>query len=328
MDLLEYIGDNFDNILENSNEFIGSNTKKKVQINLQNNQIKEFMDSDDEEYMNYNSEFFDEQERINKQYNLDEIDEIDEIDKIDEIDEINNLTECEQIYPENYEDDEENQEIIDDENDFLGELHQKKYENKLHKTNIIKMIKEIKQNDLENIENYENKYNIIDEINLPEEDIDSGEYYFNLINIFNKYYNNKYDKIEHFFSNIKDIETGTSNQMEMFFDAIMEYKIVENKFGLNIEHVDKTDENKLAEITPNIISTYNKSLISEIIYDENETEKIRWMFENWENQIYMFELEGKNKIIMYSPSLLACFNYIYQNNIFDENWNIYNLRDI
>ena len=37
----------------------------------------------------------------------------------------------------------------------------------------------------------------------------SGGYYFNLLNIFIKYYNDKYNKNENFFTNIKDVDKVT-----------------------------------------------------------------------------------------------------------------------
>ena len=45
------------------------------------------------------------------------------------------------------------------------------------------------------------------------------------MNIFIKYYNNKFDKVKHFFLNVKDLDKETTYQMEMFFDLIIEFKI-------------------------------------------------------------------------------------------------------
>lgn len=48
------------------------------------------------------------------------------------------------------------------------------------------------------------------------------------------------------------------------------------------------------------------------------------MFEKWNSQIYMFELD---ELKLFSPSLIVCLNYVYENNILNSDWNIYNLRD-
>jgi hypothetical protein len=53
--------------------------------------------------------------------------------------------------------------------------------------------------------------------------IDEGYYYINLINIFVKYYNEKFDKKENFFSGINN-EKDTSTLMEMFFECIIKTK--------------------------------------------------------------------------------------------------------
>jgi hypothetical protein len=115
-----------------------------------------------------------------------------------------------------------------------------------------------------------------------------------------KYYNNKFDKNEHFFSDIKDLDKGTSNQMELFFDSVVEFKILKEKLGLTNEQC------------------------MDIIYTDSEPDKTLKLFDENQNQIYMLETNS-NKFI--SPSLLICLNWIYQNNFIDSKWNIYNLRN-
>ena len=106
------------------------------------------------------------------------------------------------------------------------------------------------------------------------------------------YYNNKFNKIEHFFSNIKNVEKDTTSQMELFFDAIMEFKIYCEKMELNSNDAMKQ------------------------LYLEHESEKILKMFENWDKQIYLFEYNDSK---LFSPSLIICLNYIYDKNILNDN---------
>jgi len=183
-------------------------------------------------------------------------------------------------------------------NDIIGELYQNMYERKLNKNNNL----EFDINNFEEINNYYDKTNNVNEPKF-EFEFDDGYYFFNLINIFMKYYNKKYDKNETFFSNIKDNEKGTSYQMELFYDIIIEYKIIKEK--------EKLD---------------NEKCMNMIYIDSNEnSEKILELFSKSENQIYMLEIK-ENKYI--SSSLIVCLNYIYENNLIDSEWNIYNLRNI
>jgi len=107
-------------------------------------------------------------------------------------------------------------------------------------------------------------------------------------------------KLNIFFSNINDFEKDTTNQMELFFDAIIEHKMMCEQ--MELDNCDAMKE----------------------IYSELEPEKISQMFEKWNKQIYMFELD---EIKLFSPSLIVCLNYIFEENILNSNWNIYNLRD-
>jgi len=169
--------------------------------------------------------------------------------------------------------------------DNIGELYQNMYENTLYKKENIEL-----NNDID-----------IDNNNDYELDKDEGYYYFNLINIFIKYYNNKFDKKENFFSDINNIEKDTSNQMELFFDALFEYKILKEKLKLDDLELMKN------------------------LYSKDDSEKISKLFETWEYQIYIMEINNKKFI---SPSLIICFNYIYENNFIDLSWNIFNLKNL
>ena len=88
--------------------------------------------------------------------------------------------------------------------------------------------------------------------------------------------------------------------MEIFFDAIIEHKMMCEQMELNNNDAMKQ------------------------LYTEFEPEKISLMFEKWDKQIYMFELD---ELKLFSPSLIVCLNYIFEKNILNLSWNIYNLRD-
>ena len=151
-------------------------------------------------------------------------------------------------------------------NDFLDDMHEKIYENNN------------KKSDEELI------------------DHDDGYYFINLINIFTKYYNNKFDKNENFLNNIKK-DTETNNQMELFFECIFEYNMFKKK-------------NKIED---------NDALKYYFNYDEKN--KIKMLFDN-EERVYALEHNEKKLI---TPSLLICLNYIFENKIMNEKWEIYDL---
>ena len=200
--------------------------------------------------------------------------------------------------------------------DIISELYQNLYQSKMEKEDVVETFKNLSQSYFDNF----NQINQIHQEQNPKQnsnskpnpnpnpnefDKDDGYYFINLINIFMKYYNNKFDKIENFFSGIKDNHSGTSQQMELFFDAIVEYKTVKNTFKID-----------------------NDNICMELIYEESDTDsnnKILELFSKWENQIYMLDFGIKRYI---SPSLLICLNYIYENKITDEYWDIYNLRNV
>lgn len=110
-----------------------------------------------------------------------------------------------------------------------------------------------------------------------------GVYYFNLLNIFIKYYNDKYNKNENFFTNIKDIDKDTTPQMELFYEMIIEYNLID-------------------ELDIDIDSKWVK-----------EDDDVHKLIKNPKyQQVYCLELP--NKECIYSPSLLICLNYLIENN--------------
>ncbi len=298
MDLDTYLTENFDEILDNPDNYVSSHNttklfNKKVSINeLNNNIIKieknaynkdltEFDDLDEKEYMDYNYEYYD---NSNDYYDIDYEDNYENDNEDDNNSDNDNLSinvnyDNNQNYNNNQIDENHNEDDCTD--DIIDELYEK-----MHNTMQDKLKTEQPFNNLNSIG--------------EEDENDDGYYFFNLINVFIKYYNNKYDKIEHFFSNINNLENDTTGQMELFFDAIIEHKMMTEQMQLSNDEAMKQ------------------------IYSESEPEKISLMFEKWNKQIYMFEL-GEFKL--FSPSLIVCLNYIFENNILNLGWNIYNLRD-
>jgi len=297
MDLDKYIGENIDDILDNSYEFVNTNSDKnkgkKVVFSKFPDILNNYdnLDEDEKEYLDYNYEYY---ENINQEENSEEASD----------NEDTNIQ-----YEQEQNEDDYTQDIID-------ELYHDMYEKNMYKTDIVEVFKNITQSDLKNMENNEFLRN--EHENYPDKSEknnnndnennelanDDGYYFFNLINIFTKYYNNKYDKNENFFSGVTDLEKGTSNQMNYFFDAVVEYKMVKKHYKID-----------------------NDECIKMIFNDSTDSEKILELFEKWEGQIYMLEF---NTYRLICPSLLICLNYIYENNLIIENleWNIYNLRNI
>ena len=278
MDLDRYINENIDEIILNDDDYIGEYIIDKNLINKNTNGF------------------------INKNINTEEIDDEDNYSDQsgmydDELAQYDNYSEDEYFQDDsNY-----NQNEDDDTKDNIGELYQDMYNKNtlITKTNNIPFTINENLNKNNNNDNENNINNNNDDENYEDDD---GFYYYNLMNIFIKYYNNKFDKIENFFVGVKNVDKDTSNQMELFFDAIIEYKTVKDK--LNLEDIE----------------------IMKIIYNNNnDPEKILKLFDEWVGQIYSFEYKD-NKYI--SPSLIICLNYIYENKLIDENWNIYTMRNI
>jgi hypothetical protein len=132
---------------------------------------------------------------------------------------------------------------------------------------------------------------------LKENNIEDSEYYFKLINIFMKYYNNKYNKNENLFSNIDDKHKDTNCSLELFFEAIMEFKDLKEK--LNIDEIDLLDK----------------------YYDSDSKEIVNLM--NSYDQVYCLEINNDNQKII-TISLIICLNYVLINKI--EKWNIFLLK--
>lgn len=314
-----------------------SKSNKNVSINEIENMTFQYIgnehydDLDEKEYMDYNQEFFNNLndyydisciDSSDKFYERDEPNELEEFNKINEINEFdksNNNFESKDIYSnlsnKNIYDNEPNEDNYED--DIIDELYEK-----MHESTQVKYNNNITDNELfQSLTNYNSGDNIFslnknnkfkknngfidekenyDNENNDDENKDDGYYFFNLLNIFMKYYNNKYDKLEHLFSNINDVNKDTSIQMELFFDAILEFKLYINQMEL----------------------TSNEAM--EQLYTESEPEKISNMFTKWDKQIYMFEF---GELKLFSPCLIICLNYIFVSQILNEDWKIYNLRD-
>jgi hypothetical protein len=199
---------------------------------------------------------------------------------------------------------EDNKDLVVEDNEDLEEDTDDLYEQLYYKTqNKIKnMIKQKINEENEEVKKDEDEDE--DEDEEDEEDnkinkLDESDdlfYYFNLINVFTKYYNETYDKKDNFFSGIVDSEKDTSTLMELFFEAIIEFKSIKSK--LEIE---------------------NFQLLNYIIEDKEE---IVNLFDEFDH-VYCLELENKK---IFTMSLIVCLNYIYENNILENYWKIYNLK--
>lgn len=148
---------------------------------------------------------------------------------------------------------------------------------------------------------YEDFYELKEKQNKIQKEniIEDSDYYFQLLNLYMKYYNEKFNKNENLFSNIKNIDTDTNSPLELFFEAIIEFKHLKDK--LNLDEID----------------------LLEKYYKENDNEIINLM--NSYNQVYCLEIENNdktNKIITYS--LIICLNYILVNKL--NNWKIFMLK--
>ena len=142
-----------------------------------------------------------------------------------------------------------------------------------------------------------------EEKNINKENPEDPEYYFKLINIFMKYYNDKYNKNENLFSNIENKHKDTNSALELFFEAIMEFKDLKEK--LNID----------GSIGVDAIDLLDK------YYDSDSKEIVNIM--NTYDNVYCLEInEEKKKII--TISLIICLNYVLVNKI--EKWNIFILK--
>lgn len=158
---------------------------------------------------------------------------------------------------------------------------------------------------LKSIGEYNSDEESEEELNEDEIEENVAEHKLSLINLFLIHYNEKYEKCENYFSNIKNIEKDTSNPMELFFEAIVEYKKVKEVLGI------EEDEKCM-----------------DYYFEDSDDKNIEEMFTRFTNS-QMYCLDYNNKRII-SPSILVCLNYLINNkeDLFEiKNWNIFNLRD-
>ena len=96
------------------------------------------------------------------------------------------------------------------------------------------------------------------------------EYYFKLINTYMKFYNEKFNKNENLFSNIENKDKDTNSSLELFFEAIMEFKDLKDK--LNIDEIDLLDKyyNSESEEIVNLMNSYEQVYCLEINEDNKK----------------------------------------------------------
>lgn len=203
----------------------------------------------------------------------------------------------------------------DCQDDITSELYQNMYENKLNSDKSKQKVNfNLDNNNIFEFDNIDDNDN--DKKNLIDLDIEIG-YYLNLINVFMLYYNEKFEKSENFFSGVQNVDMDTSNQMELFFEAIIEFKNLKNKISKDIELNDKNDV-----ILENEESLNNITM--KFIFNETQEDKIKYLFDLWEGQIYCLNISSEK---FFTPSLIVCLNYIQTNNLEFGTYNIFNLRN-
>lgn len=195
---------------------------------------------------------------------------------------------------------EETSNIIDIQNEdettneeIQGELFEKFYNKKTEKQY------------LKSIGEYNSDEDSDNELNEDDIQENISEHKLNLLNLFLIHYNEKYEKCENYFSNIKNIEKDTSNSMELFFESIVEFKKLKDELKLE-------DDEKCMDY----------------YFEDCDDKNIEEMFTKFPNS-QMYCLDFNNKRII-SPSILVCLNYLINNkeDLFEiKNWNIFNLRD-
>ena len=349
MDLNKYISDNLDYIIENQNDFVPMAKNKQVQFNLNNsNNLNNLDNLDNLDNSSDISGMYDEElDESNEYYYFDVFNydngETSNIYLNDDYDsEFNSKFKYNYNTTKLYGDaeseikQEENQD--DYLNDNIGDLFQELYENNnfdSYKSEYfsVKNCIEKKNINLAKLNNQidinSSEYGCEENLLIDSLENDDGYYYFNLMNLFVKYYNNKFDKIEHLFSGVEDLKKGTSFQMELFMDSIIEYKLVKKIFFPNNSNNSNNsnnlnDSNDFEDL--NIDSKVMKFIFDNDSNNLDNKKKIADIFERWEEQIYLLDIDNRCNYI--SPSLIVCLNWIYENNMFNENWNIYNLKNI
>ena len=149
---------------------------------------------------------------------------------------------------------------------------------------------------------------------------DEPEYYFKLINTFMKYYNDKYNKNENLFSNIEDKFKDTNSALELFFEAIMEFKDLKEKLNLDDPFRASTSVDDPFRASTSV----DENDLLDKYYDSDSEEIVNLM--NSYDQVYcleIFEINKDNKKII-TISLIICLNYVLINKI--EKWNIFMLK--
>ncbi len=299
MDISKYIDEHLDELIDNPDAFLNTQIES---IDILKNHIESETESEIKKETNsINSddlEYLKDLEYL--EYDLDESDNLDKTTNT-EINKKNN-----EINEDDYQD------------DIESELFEKKFEKKLlnlqnlNNNNIFNKKNNIIKEEII-LENEKNKEDEEEEDDDEDKEEQEALYYIELINIFLKYYNEKYDKTDNFFTGIKNNQTDTSNPMELFFEAIFEFeqfkKIIINEIPTNIDINNK-------QIVNNFVMKF--------IFTQDNPDKITTLFEIWENQMYCLIYKGKKYI---SPSLLICLNFIHESDIIYDEWNIFNLRD-
>jgi len=163
-----------------------------------------------------------------------------------------------------------------------------------------------------------NKENITEEIvsaSDSEDDLEDEEkteqFLTNMLNIFMIHFNDKYEKKYNFFTGIKDETKDTTNQMELFFESIIEFKMFKQRIEL---------ENKDEDIEDIDCLNY--------YFKEENKEQIKDLM-NTSNQVYCLDYKGEK---IYTECLIICLNYILINKkdddeVYIKDWQIYNLKD-
>ena len=122
--------------------------------------------------------------------------------------------------------------------------------------------------------------------------------------LFLQHYNEKYNKKENFFSNIKNIDKDTNNPMELFMEILVEFQKIKNVLNVDDDY-----------------ECINYCFIST---DDININKMFALFKD--TQIYCLEVNNSKYI---SPSLLNCLYHIHKNlSSFNKNWVIYTLKDM
>ena len=191
-------------------------------------------------------------------------------------------------------------EILDNPTLFINSEQEKEIKKKVIKSHDI--IDNTNEDEcLDEIIDYQDLYELGEKNkkNKEEDYIEDTDYYVKLLNIYIKYYNEKFNKKDNLFSNIKNQDKDTNSALELFFEAIIEFKDLKEK--LNLDEID-------------LLNKYYKE-------DDNEIMNLMNTYE----QVYCLEVnEDKENRKIITISLIICLNYIIINKL--DNWNIFMLK--